>query len=349
MDWSQECMVPVWTGNTVYEESVMFIQKTDGQTEAAQLLYRAERILKVCSSDRKTVYEEGADYILQEGMLARTEESRMPVWEHDEFYGTEPGTFAISSKREPGKYIRFDGGDVYAAHQVIVTYTHQDGWEGIVPWYQGAALPGAERRLKERQSLKIVYYGDSIMEGCDVSSRWNMEPFLPQLSDLVTARLASGWGHGQIRGINTALGGTDTAWGLREIQERVCAHEPDLVVMAFGMNDGHWNSPRLYETNVREMIARVRETAPQAEFLLVATMLPNPDGVGWTCWQPMYQWNLKKIAAEVPGVAVAPMTDVSAYLLSRKKFEDMTGNGINHPNDFLVRVYAQVITASLVQ
>lgn len=349
MDWSQECMVPVWTGDTVYEESVMFIQKADGLTDTAQLIYRAERILKVCSSDRKTVYEEGTDYILQDGMLGRLEGSRMPVWEYGEFYGTEPGTFAISSKREPGKYIRFDGGDVYAAHQVIVTYTHQDGWEGIVPGYQGTALPGTERRLKERQPLKIVYYGDSIMEGCDVSSRWKIEPFLPKLSDLVTARLASGWSHGHIQGTNTALAGTNTVWGLQEIQERVCAHEPDLVVIAFGMNDGQWNSPRLYETYVREMIARVRETVPFAEFLLVATMLPNPDGVGWTCWHPMYQWNLKKIAAEVPGVAVVPMTDISAYLLSRKKFEDMTGNGINHPNDFLVRVYAQVIAASLIR
>lgn len=196
--------------------------------------------------------------------------------------------------------------------------------------------------------MKIVYYGDSITAGCDASSMWNIEPFAPQLSELVTMELKTRWGYEEIEEVNTAVGGTDSAWGLTEIEERVCAHRPDLVVLGFGMNDGGGVNPRRYEANVREMIRKVRKAMPEAEFLLIATMLPNPDGTGWTCFQPMYQWNLKKIAAQTPGVAVAPMTDVSEYILSQKDFEHVTGNGINHPNDFLVRVYAQVLAASLV-
>nr|WP_289766458.1 SGNH/GDSL hydrolase family protein [uncultured Acetatifactor sp.] len=348
MGWQEERMVPIWTGNTVYEESAMFIGGADGGIRPAPLIYRADKVLGVSAADRKTVYREGEDYILEDGMLVRLPDSKIPVWNYEEFYLEEPAAFTISSRTEQGKFIRFDTADAYAARQVLVTYAHQDRWCGVVPAYQGEILRRTADFLRNRQPVKIVYYGDSITAGCDASSMWNIEPFAPQLSELVTMELKTRWGYEEIEEVNTAVGGTDSAWGLTEIEERVCAHRPDLVVLGFGMNDGGGVNPRRYEANVREMIRKVRKAMPEAEFLLIATMLPNPDGTGWTCFQPMYQWNLKKIAAQTPGVAVAPMTDVSEYILSQKDFEHVTGNGINHPNDFLVRVYAQVLAASLV-
>ena len=42
------------------------------------------------------------------------------------------------------------------------------------------------------------------------------------------------------------------------------------------------------------------------------------------------------------------MTAVWADLLARKSWHDLTGNGVNHPNDFGHRLYAQVILALLV-
>jgi acyl-CoA thioesterase-1 len=41
--------------------------------------------------------------------------------------------------------------------------------------------------------------------------------------------------------------------------------------------------------------------------------------------------------------AVADVTTLWADLLKRKSFADLTGNGVNHPNDFGHRFYAQVI------
>ena len=37
------------------------------------------------------------------------------------------------------------------------------------------------------------------------------------------------------------------------------------------------------------------------------------------------------------------MTTMHGDLLKRKAFIDMTGNNVNHTNDYLTRVYAQVI------
>lgn len=243
MEWYEECMAPIWTGDAVFEESVMFIGGKDGGTEQASLIYRPEKILKVCSPDRKTVYQEGRDYIVRDGRLERPAGSGIPAWSYGEYYLSEKPELAIKSIMEDGKYLRFDGGDAYSAHQAMVTYRHRDSWQGAVPCWQGDILSGTVTRLREGKPMRIVYYGDSIMAGYDASSLWDMEPIMPQLSDLVTMRLKSAWNHEHIEGINTAVGGTDSIWGLGEIRERVCAHRPDLVVIGFGMNDGHCNPP----------------------------------------------------------------------------------------------------------
>jgi hypothetical protein len=46
-------------------------------------------------------------------------------------------------------------------------------------------------------------------------------------------------------------------------------------------------------------------------------------------------------------VALADLTGVWTELLARKGYHDLTGNGVNHPNDFGHRLYAQVILGLL--
>jgi deoxyinosine 3'endonuclease (endonuclease V) len=43
------------------------------------------------------------------------------------------------------------------------------------------------------------------------------------------------------------------------------------------------------------------------------------------------------------------VTSVWEGLLKRKKHLDVTGNGVNHPNDFGHRLYAQVLAALLIK
>ena len=44
----------------------------------------------------------------------------------------------------------------------------------------------------------------------------------------------------------------------------------------------------------------------------------------------------------IPAFELADLTAVWSEMLERKKDWDLTGNGVNHPNDFGHRVYAQV-------
>ena len=61
--------------------------------------------------------------------------------------------------------------------------------------------------------------------------------------------------------------------------DKVVEPRPDLVVVAFGMNDAAGRSAQEYQANIEGVVARVRERLPDAEFILVASMLGNR---GWT-------------------------------------------------------------------
>ena len=49
---------------------------------------------------------------------------------------------------------------------------------------------------------------------------------------------------------------------------------------------------------------------------------------------------LYDLADRLGGAAVADITAMHRYVSSRKRFIDMTGNNVNHPNDFFHRLHA---------
>ena len=56
-----------------------------------------------------------------------------------------------------------------------------------------------------------------------------------------------------------------------------------------------------------------------------------------------YRDELKSLVS--PGVALVDMTAVWEEQLRSKEMFDLTGNGLNHPNDFGHRLYAQSVLA----
>src|SRR6185312_13751448 len=99
--------------------------------------------------------------------------------------------------------------------------------------------------------------------------------------------------------------------------------------------------------NTEKMIALIRAKLPETEFILVASMLGNRDWIALkTELFPEYLAALKKLSG--PGIAVADVTSIWTEFIRLKKDWDQTGNGVNHPNDFGHRVYAQVLSALLI-
>jgi len=242
----------------------------------------------------------------------------------------------------------FSEGDFFHRLQAEVTYTHApDLWKGPVPKFAGAALPKAMKKLRAREPLILCLSGDSISQGYNASGLVKAPPQMPAYGELVALGLERAYGS-KITFRNFAVAGWNSDQGLADAK-RVAAEKPDLVIIAYGMNDTGKPAAK-FAANIRGIMDRVREGSPGAEFILVAPMLGNAE---WHALRmesfPAFRDALGELAAGDRGAARADLTSVWTELLKRKSFLDLTGNGVNHPNDFGHRLYAQVILAMLVE
>jgi lysophospholipase L1-like esterase len=161
----------------------------------------------------------------------------------------------------------------------------------------------------------------------------------------VAAALRAHYG-GEVVLHNRAVGGWSVAHGQQDLDELLKC-EPDLVIIAYGMNDVGRRDPDFYGNAIGQMLTRIRERRPETEVILVATMLGNRDWVATP--REMFAPYRDRLASFVgPGVALADLTDLWQHLLAHKREIDVNGNGVNHPSDFGHRLYAQVILALLV-
>ncbi len=340
---------PFWLSDTMQGETVLFIKANPDAPPTASLLFEPTRILSVASASGEVTYTEGRDYLWKPG----TKEITLPpgsaiVFKTPQDLRRPPKSqpYALTHRDGNGE-ILFGASHEYHDMQTVVTYTHKpDAWHGPVPAFAGDLLPRTLKRLRDKQPLTIALLGDSISTGCNASGWAKAAPFQPPFQDLLVENLEATYG-GKVTLKNFAVGGTTATWGRANINKVIQA-EPDLVILAFGMNDSGGRSADAYRADIQAMIDAVRKARPQAEFILIATMLGNRDWV--TLRQelfPQFRDALASLAG--PGIALADMTSMWAELLKHKKDWDMTGNGVNHPNDFGHRVYAQVLSALLIQ
>ena len=344
-NYAPELLRPFWEGVTVEGESVLFIKNRATGEATAKVLFPVRRVLAVRNSAGDVTYEEGRDYhwkgdsreiVLPAGsrIVSRTpQELRRPA-----------GSQKYKLTHRDGKGEIFFGARLeYAGMQTCITYEHAAGqWKSPVPQFDAKALPGTVHKLLNKRPLSIVVLGDSISAGNNSSLLNGAAPYQPAYPELLRLHLVSRFRR-QVKLKNLSVSGTDTNWGLSQV-EKIVEAKPDLVILAFGMNDSASRAAKDYQANTRKMIERIRETLPESEFILVASMLGNRD---WTRLRhelfPAYRDALAELCE--PGIALADLTSIWSGFLELKKDWDQTGNGVNHPNDFGHRVYAQTIAA----
>lgn len=335
----EELLTPIWEGNTVYNESVMVLKNADGTVDPISLIYPIDSVVSVRSASLQTTYEENVDYKIEDGKLVIMPDGKIPMMEYSDYYPESKTNNCFEGTN--GGYVYWSEGFIMHNMQIVVTYHHNSNWSGDVPEGQADALKNTIKKLENKEALNIVFYGDSITEGCNASGFVGAAPFVPKWSDLVTTALKDKYGYEDITCINTAVGGTGSGWALANVKDRVIEHNPDLVVLAFGGNDVVDRTG--YITYVKKIVTKIRESNPDCEFVLIAPMIPNKEARGFMNYQPTYRISLNEYAKTETGIAVADVTAVHSQLLEVKSYRDMSGNNINHPNDFLVRIYAQVI------
>ncbi len=335
-----------WESDVIYNEAVMPLKEEDGSMQPIPLMYKAEKILAVRDSSLKTLYEEGKDYILQDGMLVIPEGSAIETVDYNTYYPDRKYTGKKLPKAEGRGYILWCEGFNLHQMQIAVTYAHVDEWEGTVPPAQGESLPITLAKLENKEPVKILVYGDSIATGANSSSDTGDEPFAPKWFEMMEAALKKKYGYDDITIINTAVGGTDSAWGADNAGKNGKEYEPDLAIIAFGMNDIN-TEPYKFTENIGKIIDTISLGNYDCEFILITTILANPETT-FSGNQADFRDALKNTNfGNASHIVVADMTTYYEDLLAHKRYWDMSCNNINHPNDFLARGYAQLMLRTL--
>ncbi len=371
-------MQPIFSGTTSHNETVMFLDKGDTKS----LLYPIESIQSVTSYDGKKVYEEGKDYVIVDGKLQVTENSTIPCITSAKYYNYSGSIINImhNGKQTP---IHWGEGQAMTNWQVNVNYTHAAGWSGYAQPSELEVYQNFVKKLQAGEDVTVFFYGDSITYGANASWINGYAPhqlsypilFVQALADLFdyTVKferpdLTSGMpiakiptedyvagDRGTITYVNTAIGGWTSENGVTNlkafVEDQIAAYGCDLFVVGFGMNDAAV-APATTSNNVKKIVNAVLDLKPEASIALVSTMVPNPKGIGWYGNQDKQEAELTRLAkllrSKGNDIAVCHMTSTSLAILKNKDFHDYSGNNINHPNDYFVRVYAQTLLQTII-
>ena len=358
-----EYIRPLWEGDVVSHESVLFRE----DEHAALLTFPADEILGVFSADLQTEYKEGVDYALKDGCLIRLPGSRMPFIPMERFYPREHRDGRDFGCIEPGHpFLGFGEGDAMIRYMVDVTYRHSSPWNGPVPAAQTEKLDRFLGKLERGEEATILFYGDSITTGANSSGTVGVPPFAKPFPEMTADALAEKYGYAvsvdvrpyeelkpvEERGgrilhyVNTAVGGRDSRWGLENVGPRASAYKPDLMVLAFGMNDG-WRTRDQYMELTEKIVSAFRDAVPDCDIILLSSILPHWRAAGFFGHQIEYEDGLCLFAGREEHIALSPMTSVHRHILGRKQYYHASGNNINHPSDFMARVYAMTLLATL--
>lgn len=336
-------MTPLWKSDVVTDESLMFWTGDDGRTEAP-LLFEPLEILSVRDASLKTAFEKDRDWSLDGRIVSLPEHSRIPRLTVAKLYPLHPDSSITTFARSGGGFIQYRTGAGFHQDQVSVTYRHSAGsWDGPRPHFDETILPNTLEKLRAGGPLKVVVYGDSISGGANSSGMAGIAPFQPAWAGLLALWLQQKY-QAEVTLVNKSEGGKDSQWGNANAGTALLREKADLIIIAFGMNDRSKIAPAEFQTNIERIIDVGRRANPDVEFILVSSTLNNP------AWNPPghldgYAEVLRSLAG--PGLGFVDMLAIHRYLLVHKRYEDMTGNNVNHPNDFLHRIYAHSIATLL--
>lgn len=355
----KDYLTPIWSEGRVFRETFAMIEER-GECKAP-FLYRPDEIFKVESYDGRIEYLEGKDWYVKDGDLFLTPESRIPKTGWDGIYLSGLAKAEEEKKQLPpdfglppiatrdGRYVKLLAVVqpwLISKWQVAVTYTTKEKWKGYRPEPSLNRLPKFNKKLHTNKSVKVVLYGDSISYGFDCSGIYNVEPKQPIWADLLRESLAARY-HIEVELINASRSGENSDWALEHADDLVIKEKPDLVILGFGMNDRCIGED--YRIKTEKLVNKIKNALPEAEFILIATSIPNTllntEPINFYAYQDEYANALLPLYGK--GCIIADIQNVQRMIMKRKRYIDITGNNINHPNDYFARIHAQVIDTQL--
>lgn len=268
-------------------------------------------------------------------------------------------------------YLPFTETTRIVQNQMSVTYKHEKTWKGATPVYYGQdKLQRTVQKLKAKEKVELFLWGDSISTGANSSGYLNIPPFYPTWPELFAANLAQYYGT-TVNLTNKAVGGWTTNAGVsggsgwvngvqvaqvgleKMLTEQLPGYKPDIAILAFGMNDatkGIEVGLEGYYSNLMKMIEVLRTVNPACDIILVGTMLANPLAANQSHRQKEYTDSVLPVIVErTENVCMVDIGAMHADILAAGKvYTEISSNNVNHPNDFMARVYAMNLLSALI-
>ena len=343
----EERAFPYWQGNVMRNEQVVIVRKNDKTT--GRLLYPALKVIAVYDYELKTAYTEGKDYVVHGDVITLPQGSRIPVFDDEWSRGINVpaeyplGDFITGYEIVAGE-CHSESKLFYGAY-IHVTYVYDSSKieKSAFTKYNDKLELG--EMLKNVDKLKLAIYGDSISFGNSSSSSLLREPNQPSYAEIVAGELKRKT-QVDVEMKNFSQGGTSCVWAAKnENVDRVANFAPDICLISFGVNDGtEAFESGMFVQNIRTVIDRIRESAPDCRIVLVA---PFPCNAAYKPQrlQEMNATQLQDItnSGDYRYIACADVYSPCKEMLNKKHYYELAANNINHPNDFVHRLYAMSV------
>ncbi len=341
---SLHLLEPAWNSSLVYRESSVLMQEDVAESATARLAFPAAEIIAVQSADGRHRFQIGKDFSLLEDkqtLVFRLPTVIEPIRTSQLFPPKDSPNSYRHRKDHPEQNLLYAPGRWFHDRDLEITY--QRASVDASPSSTGDSkdiLKKTKALLRAGKGLKIAVSGDSISTGLDASGTTQTFPNQPGYPDLVAAQLQDSY-RCDISLVNRSVAGWSVTNGVADLAT-LLASKPDLLIVAYGMNDVGRKDPVWYGQQTKLILDQAKASCPEIEIILVATMVGNSEWIHTPREMfSLYRDQLRELSG--PDVALADLTEVWTKLLVHKHDLDLTGNGLNHPNDFGHRLYAQAI------
>lgn len=121
--------------------------------------------------------------------------------------------------------------------------------------------------------MRIVFFGDSVTEGCfEIFANPNggidgVKDIAACYVNLLSNRLKEHFPNTEFDIVNAGVGGNTSADGLARIEKDVINKKPDIAVVCFGLNDVGLPSVEEYRNNMCEIFGRLKAFGIKTVFM----------------------------------------------------------------------------------
>ena len=198
------------------------------------------------------------------------------------------------------------------------------------------------RKLVRGEKLDVILFGDSISNAANSSWEMGVGGYVHWI-DAVKKNVLGCCG-AEMNVVNVSRSGYGTEWALSAYKEKFKKMKADLVIIAFGMNDSALGAKK-FASNVRELIEGIKSFCKETEFIVISSPSANKDCKLFYGQSEQFEELRKTFSGKI---TLINMSAASDFLMKRKKYIEISGNNLNHPNDFFYEFYESALSETLI-